>query len=127
MTVKIVLDANFLMLPHAKKLDVFSELARLFTGEHELLTLTSVVRELEGISRGSSAAAAAAGTALKLIAAKGVSVVESRGPTDEAIVDYAIRSGKTLVATNDRRLKRKLKSSGVKTVSLLGEDKLIVA
>jgi len=126
MSTTILLDANFLMLPHTKKLDVFSEISAIFTGEHELATLSVIVDELGGLSNGPGEDAAAARIALKLVEAKNLRVIESVGLADDAILEYAIKHQKTIVATNDRQLKRRLKSSGVKTVSLHGEDKLTI-
>ena len=125
MTVEIILDANFILIPHKKKIDIFSRIPELLPEKHDFVTLGSVVNELEGIAEGASDDAAAARTALKLIKVKGVKVVPSSGPADHAIVDYASRREKTVVCTNDKELKRKLKAAGVKTVSLHGEDKLI--
>jgi rRNA-processing protein FCF1 len=121
--IRILLDTNFLMLLHKKRLDIFSEIEQLFPEKHELVTLSSVIRELETLSAGVGDDSAAAKTALRLIESKRVGIIESEGPADRSIEDYARREN-AVVCTNDRTLKRKLKARKVQTVSLQGEDKL---
>lgn len=124
MNPEILLDANFLLLPHKNKIDVFEEIPKLLDEKHEYVTLESIVGELVKLSDGASDDAAAAKTALKLIKAKEVKVAESAGEGDAAIRDYAMKHENTVVCTNDRELKRELKARGVKTISLQGADKL---
>lgn len=124
---EILLDTNFLMLPHKNRMDVFSEIPRLFAEKHELITLRSVLGELGMISTGSGDDAAAAKTALRLIESNKVRVVESEGSTDKAIEDYAKKRSNIVVCTNDRELKRRIKALGRKTVSLGGADRLVTS
>lgn len=122
---EILLDTNFLMLPHKKRIDVFSEMQKLFSEKHGFVTLSGVVSELERIAEGAGDDASAAKTALRLIESNRVKVVESEGPTDKAIEDYAKKRDNVVVCTNDKGLKGGIKALGRKTVSLGGADRLV--
>ena len=49
---KVILDTNFFMVPEKFKIDVFGELDRIIDEKYELITIDSVINELEGLSRG---------------------------------------------------------------------------
>lgn len=115
---KILLDANFLILPQAQKIDIFSEIARIFPEQHLLVTLSGIISELEDIrdrSRGRDSVAAAVG--LKLAEHNNVQTINSTGNVDEAIVDYAITGDDVIVATNDKQIKKILRTKNISTLS----------
>ena len=125
-TVTVLLDTNALLMPHQHGIDVFSEISRIVSEKYYLATLSTVVDELESIS--SSRAkddGVAAEVGLKLLREKGVSIIPSEGPVDDALAEYASRWG-ALVCTNDRYLKAKLKAKGVRVISMRGKTHLEV-
>ncbi|MBI4017888.1 MAG: DNA-binding protein [Candidatus Aenigmarchaeota archaeon] len=120
---RVLLDANFLMIPGQFGVDIFTELERVLQGKHELITLDSVVQELKGLSKGRTKDARAASMALQLIEKKGVRVLHEEGQADEAIVTAAIK-GNAIVATQDRTLQDALHKRGVALVTLKGKNRL---
>jgi uncharacterized protein len=114
MKTKIILDTNFLLIPGQFNVDIFSEIRRICDFNYELVVVPETIAELEaliGNSRSSGKDRKAAGLALqllrkfKVIAAKNYRKVFKRA--DEAILDIADK--RSLVATQDRELKRRLK------------------
>jgi len=122
----VLLDTNFLTLPHIHGLDVFTELARILPESHSCVVLSGTVAELEGLCSGASNASIAARVGLRLIEEKDVRVVKSKGSVDDAIVDYASSHGDVVVATNDRELKKRLREKKVSVISLRGESNLTI-
>jgi uncharacterized protein len=104
----VLLDTNFLLVPHQFKVDIFSEIERLVPETHTLATLSTVVEELNGLAGTSTRDKVAAKVALALIGHRGIMVLPAEGEADESIIEFA-KANETLVATNDRDLKRRLK------------------
>ena len=121
---KVLLDANALMMPAQFSIDLFDELRQL-VGAFEPLVLESVVRELAGISSGQGRDAAAARYAL--VVAQQCTTVHlkelSFHPVDEQVVDYAQKNG-CLVVTNDRRLREMLLSRSIGVISMRKQKRL---
>ncbi len=117
---KILLDANFLMMPAQFKVDIFSEIERLCGFPYELVVPEVVVKELEKIKAGQKGSAAAR-LALQLLEAKSVKVVRSKNKTlknaDKIILDTANKE-EYIVATQDKALKRLLKQKKVPLIVL---------
>jgi rRNA-processing protein FCF1 len=122
--VKVLLDANALMMPAQFSIDLFDELRQL-VGAFEPLVLECVVRELAGISSGQGRDAAAARYAL--VAAQQCTTVHlkvvSFDSVDEQVVDYAQKNG-CLVVTNDRRLREMLLSRSIGVISMRKQKRL---
>jgi rRNA-processing protein FCF1 len=123
----VLLDTNFLLLPHTHHLDVFSELERVIPEEHRLLVLSGTLKELTVLSSGGSESAVAARVALALLERKKVEVLESEGNVDEALLSYSQEHKNAVVCTNDRNLKKKLKEKRTPIISLRGSDTLVMA
>lgn len=119
----VLLDTNMLLLPHKHRIDVFSEIERLITGEHEVATLSTVVDELKEIARENNDDGIAAKVGLRLLTDKKVRVITSKGPVDDALVEYAQKDRAT-VCTNDRELKARLKKAGIRRVFMRGKTHL---
>jgi len=119
---KVLLDTNFLLLPHQRGVDVFDEIERLVPERHVLATLSAVVTELEGLV-GASRDGVAAKVGLELLRHKGVEVMPSDGGADESILEYASGGG-VIVGTNDRKLRAKLRAAGVEVLCLRGGGRL---
>ena len=123
---RVILDTNFLTIPYQFNIDIFEEIDRVVEGEYELITLDCVVYELKKLkkSRGKNAAAAKVG--LILIKEKNVKVIK----TNEKKVDnaiYKIADNKTIIATNDRDLIKKLKNKNVKILYLRSKKHIVMS
>jgi hypothetical protein len=120
---KIILDTNFLTLPHQFNVDIFEEINRIMEEEYELITLSSVIGELKKISESRGNDAVAAKIALELVEKKNVKVINTNNKNvDNAIV--AIADKNTIIATNDKALKKKIKNKNVKVIYLRGKKHL---
>jgi len=118
----VLLDTNCLMMPHQHGVDVFAEIERLVPEAHTVATLSTVLSELKDIVS-SSQDGVAAKVGLVLLADRGVSVIPSTGPVDDALVAYAVRE-RAFVCTNDRGLRSRLKVAGVKVIAMRGRNRL---
>ena len=114
---KIILDTNFLTLPHQFKIDIFSEIGRIMEENYELFTLDSVVDELNKLSESKGKDAVAAKIGLELIKKKNIKIISTgEKNVDKAII--TISNKNTIVATNDKILRKKLKNENIKTIYL---------
>jgi len=114
---KVVLDANFLMTPFNLGLDVISDLNRIIDQKYEIVVLRGTIEELKGLSRNPNLRVRkAAKMALKIAERyRVVDLTPENGNMDELIVRFA-KKEHCVVATNDRNLRRKLKSEGIPTI-----------
>jgi len=119
---EIILDTNILLLPARNNIDIFAEIDRLIVDQYELVTLSPVLSELEGIS-GSSKDGIAANVGLRLIEKKGVRIIGADTDADNAIISY-VSGKKAMVATNDRALRVKLKKMGIPTIFMRSKSHL---
>ena len=121
---KILLDANALMMPAQFQIDLFDELCTLL-GAFEPIVLSGVLLELTGLSlaKGRDGAAARHG----LVLAKKCTIVESRELESESVdaqmIEYAARNA-CLVVTNDRRIRDALFTRGLSVISMRKQKKL---
>lgn len=114
---KIILDTNFLMVPIQFKVDIFTEIQSLFDGDYELYIMEGTKRELENLSKSNKKDSKTAKLALELAESNNIKVLESEiTHVDDAIVEIADEN--TTVATNDKKLKQKLKDKSVKVIYL---------
>lgn len=118
----ILLDTNFCLIPVQYNIDIFAEINRIIDGKFCLITLSSVIDELDGLS-GNSRDGVAAKVALKLIEDRKILVIDSKGYADDAIVSHCLGTD-TIVATNDRGLKMRLKEQGIKFIFMRSKSHL---
>lgn len=112
----VLLDANALMMPFQFSLDLEEELVRLL-GTPEIRVPTSVLRELDRLSGGSSEARAARSLADRFPALP----VEGKG--DDALL-AAAKAHEAVVVTNDRRLRARLREWGLPVIYLRERSRL---
>lgn len=110
--IKIILDTNFLMIPHQFGVDIFEYLK-----DCEIETMSPVVTELKRLARKKNDDGIAARIAMKLIKDNKIRIIKSKEKADKAILNHAVRE-KCAVATNDKALIQALKSKGVKIIRL---------
>jgi rRNA-processing protein FCF1 len=85
--------------------------------DYELITLNPVIEELKKITKSRGKDAVAAKIALELIERKDVKIINTNEKkVDNAIVVIADKD--TIVATNDRELRQRLKHKSIKTIYL---------
>ena len=87
-------------------------------------TLSSCIDELEKIALGKKNDSMHARAAIKILKLKKIPIKKTDKKGDAAILDYALRQ-RCAVATNDKKLIRKLQSKSIK-VFHLRQKKLIV-
>ncbi len=121
--VKVLFDANALMIPYRFRVDIFAELGNII-GAYEPLILTEALRELFGLSRSHGQEGSAARLALALAGrCHEVPSGYSSGSVDEKILWYAREHG-CMVFTNDKVLRDLLLSAGVPVITLMQKKKL---
>ncbi|MBR9681740.1 MAG: hypothetical protein GOV00_02990 [Candidatus Altiarchaeota archaeon] len=117
---KVVLDTNFLLIPHENKLDIFSEIKKLL-GSVEFLIPEPVIKELHLISSKN----AGAKVALEMLEGKIFSVVGSEYDADDAVISVA-RDHMAYVASMDAKVRKRTRESYLKLITLRGKDRIIV-
>jgi hypothetical protein len=120
---KVVLDSNFLMIPFQFGIDILAELDRILDRKYEIFVTRGVMQELEKLSRSKGARAKEAQGALSLI--KALHVLNSKGKSvDDVLVDMASKD--TIICTNDRILKEKIKKKGAPVIYLRQKSHLVI-
>lgn len=116
---RVILDANFLLLPFQFKTDIFGGIEALI-GRFEPIVLSVTLEELKKLSsKKSGKVSKIAQSAIDL--AKKCRVMEVDAKTGESYDEVILRVAKEnnyLVATNDRLLRKKLREAGVATIFL---------
>jgi uncharacterized protein len=122
--VKVLLDANALMMPAQFQIDLFDELRNLI-GSFEPVVLSAVLHELEGLTRARGRHGAAARLGLALAAQ--CTLAESRDleseSVDAQVIEYAAQTN-CMVVTNDRRIRDALYARGINVISMRNQKKL---
>lgn len=119
---RVLLDTNFLIDAVRFRIDL-RELDELI-GKNDLIILSSVERELIKISKKTSRAGTSAKAALKMVDEYNMKILESGEMPDKSMPTLA--DDKTLVATNDIELRKKLKALGRKTIYLKSKKHLAI-
>ena len=134
---KILLDTNFLLIPAAFNVDIFSEFNRIFP-KNKLFILDKSIEELINIElkqKGKYKQEARLG--LQMVKKYKISTIKTEKHinaykststipvVDDLIVDFAI-TGDYLVATQDKEIKVKLKKHNKKNITLRQKKYLII-
>ncbi|MCD6522918.1 MAG: nucleotide-binding protein [Candidatus Diapherotrites archaeon] len=113
---KVIIDANFAMVPVQFRVDIYNELKRIIDRRFELITFTPIIEEIKGIKGGK--------LAIEIMKKNGVKIIETKEKTgDKAIMDH-IKARETIVCTNDKELEKKLREKGVTVIYLRGKKKI---
>ena len=111
LSMKIILDTNFLIYCAREKLDYTEEIENMFNEKYDLVVPLQVVHELEKLKgdkwkKVSGKDKNAADLALQLIEAKMIKKVEASGKTvDEAIINLSKEDDENIVCTLDREMR----------------------
>ena len=126
MTLKVILDSNFLFIPAKFQIDVFEDLAKLLNQRFEPVLLSSIYQELKTMAeKGAPSRRKQASLVLKL--AEKCKLVNVEKHVEETNDDVILRIAilwKSPVATNDRELRRKLRARAIPVIYLRSKNRL---
>ena len=139
---KIIIDTNFLMIPYKFKVDIFSEFERICNFNYKLFIFEQSINELKNIiKKNSGKDKTSAKFALKLIKLKNISTIKSEQwhaservnevnslTRSQVTVDSLILNNltkDTIIATQDRDLKKELLKKG-SSVVIMRQKKYLV-
>lgn len=113
---KIILDANALMVPEQFGVDIFSELERL--GYSQWLVPSSVIGELRSLARRADRGKDKIAARVALELAKRCVVIGENLPDADLAIEKLACTEDAAVFTNDKPLKKRLFSKGITVVYL---------
>ena len=125
--IKVILDTNFLMVPAQFRVDIFSGLEALLNQKAEPIILSSTYSELQKIASKRLKEGKAAEMALQLI--NKFKIVKAEPYANETGDDLIVRFAKKFncpVATNDKELRKRLRSLGIRTIYLRQRSHLAI-
>lgn len=126
MTLKVILDSNFLFIPAQFRLDIFEAMSTLLNQRYEPIILSTTRRELEKMAeKGAPKLRQQAKMALGL--AEKCQLVHVERKIEESNDDVIVRIAeqwKCLVATNDSELKQRLRDISIPVVYLRQKSRL---
>lgn len=120
LTIKVILDANFLFISSQFQIDIFDELMNLLNQRFDSILLSPTYKELQKIAeKGSPKIRQHASLALKLAEKCRIVMVEQgfEETHDDVIVRVAAE-WKCPVATNDQALRKRLRNINVSVIYL---------
>jgi len=126
--VKVILDSNFFFVPSQFNLDIFEELANLLNQQFEPILLSSTQDELQGLAESSSPQTRKQAL-LALRLAEKCSFVSVEKDSRETYDDVIVRVSpelRSIVGTNDRELRKKLRQNGVAVIFLRQKQRLAI-
>lgn len=126
MTLKIILDANFLFIPSQFRLDIFEGISNLVNQRFEPILLSTTHEELKKMAeKRKPKLMKQAVIALKLAEkCRIVDVEKNLGETNDDAIIRVAAAWKCPVATNDRELRRKLRAQKITVIFLRGKSRL---
>jgi len=128
MTLKIIIDTNFFLIPSKFRLDIFEELDKSLGRRVEPILLSSAYFELQKLAMSDSVKLSKQAR-LGLRLARRCKIVDVERKAGESNDDLTLRVAVEWacpVATNDRELREKLRDSGVPVVFLRQRSQLEV-
>jgi rRNA-processing protein FCF1 len=125
-TLKVILDSNFLFIPAKFQIDVFEDLAKLLNQRFEPVLLSSIYQELKTMAeKGAPSRRRQASLALKLAEkCKKIDVEKHLEETNDDVILRIAILWKSPVATNDRELRRKLRARAIPVIYLRSKNRL---
>ena len=120
-SLKILLDTNFLLIPAQFGIDIFQELDRIISRKFELLIFQGIIDELNELSQESIKRQKEVNISLELIKQCTFLDLSSQNITstnvDDILFQLAIENG-WVVATNDRELRKRLRAQQIPVILL---------
>lgn len=120
---KVILDSNFLMTPPNFHIDIFDEIPRILGRNVELILLSKVREEIEKVALRDNKRE----THLALTLAKKCKLIKIQSEKNESVDNAIVRLAqdwRSPVATNDRVLRKRLRSLGIPVLSMRGKGQL---
>ena len=126
MTVKVILDSNFLFIPSQFQIDIFEGLMTLLNQKFEPILLSPTHKELQRIAeRGSPKMRRRALFALRLAEKCHIVEVEQGfKETHDDVITRVAAEWRCPVATNDRVLRKRLRDKNVPVIYLRKRSRL---
>ena len=122
---KVILDSNALFVPLKFKIDIFEETRRLLNRNVEFVLLSPVKRELELLAaKDSPKTRREAAYALRLAQKCKNVAVEAEGLAVDDVIVRVAKSWSSVVFTNDRQLKKRLRDISVPVVYVRQKSRL---
>jgi|YelNatPaOPRAMG01_1025707.scaffolds.fasta_scaffold00778_11 rRNA-processing protein FCF1 len=127
LTVKLIVDASFLLECIQRKIDIVEKLEERLNSKVKLVILKPVYDEILRLSTGSNRKSHYARLAIQLLNRIEADLVDVNGkePVDTLIEQYACKF-KIPVATNDLNLRKRLTQSGIPVLYVRGLSKIDV-
>lgn len=120
---QILVDTNFFLVPFQLGVNIMAEFDRIMQEPFILMTIEPVITELERLAKnGKGDDKVSANLGLQL--ARNIEILPATGKGDEAIMDYATRNEDMIVATNDSKLRKRLKEKNIRTIYVAHKSKL---
>jgi rRNA-processing protein FCF1 len=120
---KLFLDTNFLIDLARFKIDL-EEVSALLQEPVEFFVLSSTSEELMKLAKNKGKQGSLAKLALEIIKLKQIQVLKEKESPDKAFLSLADKN--TIIATNDSKLRKRLKKLGIKTIYLRAKKYLEV-
>ena len=124
---KVILDSNALFVPLQFKIDIFEELKKLLNMKFELILLSPIRRELENLAEhGSPKMQKNASYALKMAEKCKLVELDEKidGSSPDDVIVRVAREWKSLVFTNDRELRKRLRNINVPVIYVRQKSRL---
>ena len=121
---KVLLDTNFLIDVIRFKINL-DDIGIVAAAPYTLATVSTVLNELERISNHNSKSSSYAKLALQLIKKYNVEIIQVNKRADQAIFEL-VKNEKYISATNDKELRKRLKTLGMKTIYLKSKKHLAI-
>ena len=119
---RVVLDTNFMLIPFQFSVDIKAELDRILDFSYRTYTLDGVLKELEVLSKEKGQSGRAAKASIEM--AKDFPTLTANGDIDDTLLRLA--SNDTIICTNDRILKEKIKRKGAPVIYLRQKKYLMI-
>jgi rRNA-processing protein FCF1 len=126
--IKVILDSNFFFIPSQFHVDIFNELANLFSQRFDPVLLSPTHMELLKIAeKGSPKMRQQASLALKFAEkCRMINVEQSVKETSDDVIVRVAKDWRCPVATNDRELRKRLRIISVPVIYLRQKSHLEV-
>lgn len=123
--VRVILDSNFLFVPFQFQVDIFEELEALL-GRYEPVVLSTTLEEISNLAKKRSVKMRRQASAVLELVGR-CRVVEAELKAGESYDDVILRKAKewkSPVATNDARLRKRLREAGLANIFLRQKARL---
>ncbi len=118
------MDTNFLLVPGQFNVNIFLEFERIMDEPFELCVLEGTLEELQELAEGNSKKARDAKLGYVLAEQKGLKKLRgSQDHVDDALVNMV--DDETLIATQDKELKQRVKEKGGKVITVRNKQHLV--